>query len=308
MEKGTSGEHFKGRKMGSFIRHSTAKYGPYARILRGEANIPGQLRFDADSQFSREAEVGEVELTQQGQELARTSAEAYFDQLLQETGGQAAVVFLSSNEQRALETAQVYLDVAKAKGVEVVKLGAGASPGKRLAEDLAGGDIRVLRSLSLNSENILMESVFTQGRQMKPDSISWDAVPDPKFRQAWEAARAIVAADERGSFGANFAAHSDQVRQVFADNGYAGLETAQKLFADFKERVLERLKHFASLAERAPGKQLRLLLFGHENYWMYAIQQLLGEDGLKNCEEVGIFLDADGKIRLKFRGKEAVLE
>lgn len=273
-----------------FIRHSAAKYDSYGRIARSDNP---QAPFDPENQLT-------PDLTAGGEELAAQEAEKYFAEL---DPKEVVLFFASSNEARAIETANIFRRVAHAKGFEILKPEHARSD---LAEQVGAGEIRVLETLSLNNPNTMAGMVFNPEKVKSPVNV--DALDD-EARRKWEAGRAIILADDRGSWGANFQAHSDEMQALFPE-----VKTSQELM-DSTFSNLMRLIRFGQKKAEVAGldKGVKVLGFGHENYMMAALGQYFQEHGMKNCEAIRFTISDDSDkepegIKGEYRGRIATIE
>ena len=253
------------RHSAHFIRHSKANYASYEQVASSDdptrpVNIEGQVVPD---------------LTESGVELAKQEAQRFFAEL---DPNRDELFFTSSNEVRALETAQLYKIVAKEKGFTI------HTPEHvrgELAEDIGEGDVWVIDALSLNTQNVLVNSAFSPEAQLS--TLNVDGL-DEETRDKWQKARAIVNADDKGSWGANYFAHSEELKQIFPE-----IETSEELYAGRFQKLLKlALFGFKKADEATAGKNIRILAFGHENYMGYALNKYFDEHELKNCEVVTI--------------------
>ena len=228
-----------------------------------------------------------------GIKLAKQEAEKFFLSLDPQKD---SLFFASSNEARAIETAGIYREIAHAKGFEVITPKNSRS---NLSDEITNGEVRVIDQLSINSENLLIDNLFTP--PMKRAGINWNAVT-PELKEKYEQASKIIEANDKGSFGANFAEHGDKIKKIFPE-----LVTAEELYKG-KFGNLKKLAKFGleKIKESKNEKNIKILAFGHENYLMYAIQNLFKEEGINNCETLHIETDGE-EIKGKFRGKEATL-
>lgn len=236
------------------------------------------------------------DLTEEGVELAHTSAEKLLGTLNPETD---ALFFVSSDEARAIETANVYREVARTQRFEVIKPEHTRSD---LATEVADGEIRVLRGLSMDVPNVLGMNVFSPPAQLAGMSLDWSQVPSD-FRERWERAHAIIKADDRGSWGANFHHHSAAVKEIFPE-----IKSTEDLYnTQFKN--LLRLAEFAKTKAATSGmqKNLKVLAFGHESYMAQALEAHFGDFQLKNCEAIGIEPESDGTFVLTRSGVQEVV-
>ncbi|MSU54719.1 MAG: hypothetical protein EXS48_02725 [Candidatus Staskawiczbacteria bacterium] len=269
-----------------FTRHSKSAYRTYEKIFKSDNPTAG---------FNKEEQVT-PDLPEAGIEFAKQEAEKFFELL---NPGKDVLFFASSSEARAIETANIYREIAKEKGFEVIKP---EHPRSKISEEISDGEIRVVKELSIydsdNAKNVIIDSVFQLANR---DLINWDAV-DPELKVKYEEAVKIVEADNQGSFGANMAKHGDKVKEIFPE-----IETAEDQFKG-KFKNLKRLAKFGIKKAKESGqeKNVKILAFGHENYMIYAIESLFQEEGIKNCETMHIEAKGDG-LTGKFRGKEVNL-
>ncbi|MBP6944468.1 hypothetical protein KBD61_03930 [Patescibacteria group bacterium] len=273
----------KGLEVG-YVRHGKAGYRSYAEITGSENPTKP---FEAEHQIT-------PDLMPEGREAAFREAEAYFDQL---DPAQDTMFFVSSNEARAIETADVYRQVAHMRGFAVAQHDRTHSS---YANELAGGEIRVLETLSINSKNLVLDYMFNPkaGRA----TINWEAV-DPETRVQFERGAAIVEADPQGTFGANFLKHSEAVKAVVPE-AVSAHELYEKRFRSLLKLVRWAEKKAKQTVEG--GKDVKVLAFGHENAFVYALKEVFEEEGLNNCEAIE-FAVQDGAVTAKYRGKERTL-
>lgn len=275
---------FSGCCMGEFflIRHSKGNYKEYDKILQSDNP---QSPFDHTKQ-------DQEDLTEAGKELARKKAEKFFNEL---NAGESQLFFVTSNEARAIETANIYREVAKALGFEIIKPEHSRS---KYAEKIGEGELRTIDTLSLNTDNMLQFLVFSA----TAPEVNWGAVDD-KTRVRWQQAREIIEADNRGSWGANFRAHSEGIKNIFPD-----VETSKE-FYDTKFGHIIRLLKWADkkiVASERP-KQIKVLAFGHEDYLVDFLANQFSEEGIDNCEAVHFTVDSN-TIVANYRNKAAALE
>mgnify|MGYP001620184623 CR=1 FL=1 len=266
-----------------FTRHSKAGYKTYAEILKSD---------DPTAPVDPERQVV-PDLPEAGVELARDSAEEFLDTLDPETD---QLFFASSNEARALETAAIYKEVAETKGFEIIKP---EHVRGELAEEIGGGDIRVVDALSLNIKNNLLSSVFNPSAHV--GEVNLEAL-DPKTLTKWNEARAIIEAGDRDSWGANFYEYGEEIQKIFPE-----LKTSRELY-ETKFKNLLRLAEFGlkKAEESSLDKNIKILAFGHENYMGYALNKYFGEHEIKNCETLTI-KPAGENLAINRRGEEASL-
>lgn len=264
-----------------YIRHSRAGYRTYGKIVGSE---------HPEQPFNQRDQVT-PDLTPEGKAFAEQEANKYFEHL---DPSKDELFFVSSNEARALETADVYRQVAHEKGFVVIKPTHAYS---RYAEELAEGEIRVLETLSLNSKNLILDFIFNPKAGRK--AINWEGV-DPETRKLFEAGAAIVEAGDQGTFGGNFLKYSERVKELVpaATSAIELYETRFKAML----RLLQWAEKKVAGADMQ-GKRLKILAFGHENALVHALHEFFQEEGLNNCEVIEFSVE-DGNIHGRYRGKE----
>lgn len=272
-----------------FIRHSISSYKTYAEIMASEEPMQ---QFNPNEQLT-------PDLLEKGVALAKQEAEKFFATMDPEKD---LIFFASSDEARAVETANIYRQVAHEKGFEIVKPEHSRS---KLSDEIAEGEIRIIQNLSIygsnSKSNAVIDSVFNPPE--KRGETNWDAIDDPELKIRFKQASAIIEADDRGSFGPNFVAHGEEVKKIFPE-----ITTAEELYKNQFGNLIKLLKFGLEKTQSAqPEKNVKILAFGHENYLMHALEKLLQEDGIKNCETMHFSIDDEG-IKAKFRGKEAQIE
>ncbi len=271
-----------------FVRHSVSGYRSYAEIAGSENPT---APFDPEQQLI-------PDLTEAGKALAELEAEKFFAALdPQDT----TVFFVSSNEARALETANIYRKIAHEKGFEVQRPEHVRS---EIAAQIGGGEIRTLDTLSPNYTNMLYSTIFNPEKTLA--GVNIDAM-DADTKRKWDEGRAIIQADDRGSWGANFHAHSVAMKEIFPE-----IKTSGELFeTSFKNMM--RLVRFGQKKTEEAGteKNVKVLGFSHENYVLAALERYFQEQGMKNCEVIRFAVDDAAEksaIRGTFRGKTADIE
>lgn len=268
-----------------YIRHSKSSYGTYAKISQSENP---QASFDKNDQVT-------PDLTEAGVELARQEAEKYFSELSPE---EVKLFFVSSNEARTLETANIYRLVAKEMGFEVIKSEHSRS---QISEEIADGEIRAIETLSINSENIMIDGIFSPA--FLRGNLDLSLVPKD-VREKYLQAIAIIDADDRGSWGANYAAHDEAIKKIFPE-----VKSAVDIY-ESKFKNLLRLYEFAEKKAAEAGEELgpiKILAFGHENMMIHVLRELFKNTQLKNCEVVG-FESAENGIKMTYRGEDVELK
>lgn len=258
-----------------FIRHSRATYSSYAEKL---ASDTPESALDIESQVP--------DLSPEGIEIAKAVAARFFSDF----DPKEDIFFLAASTQmRALETAKIYANIAREKGFEVIahdRKGVDDSRvGTQIEETVGEGSVRSLHALSLKMENQVLGNVFNPEKHSP--SIHWEAV-DPRTKELYEQARSIIQADDRGSWGANFHAHAEKVKEIIPE-----METPMQLHeTQFKN--MQRLAEWART--KAPAdKRLNVVGFGHENYMGHALEVNTGDPALGNVEAVELVEDGSVK-------------
>lgn len=268
-----------------YVRHSKSTYGTYAKISQSENP---QQAFDKKDQVT-------PDLTEAGIELAKQEAEKYFSGL---NPKEVKLFFVSSNEARTVETASIYRAVAKEMGFEIIKPEHSRS---QISDEIAGGEIRVIENISINSENIMIDGIFSPAfLRGSPDLSLVSEEVKEKYLQAIK----IIDSDDRGSWGANFAAHDKAIKEIFPE-----VKSAIDLY-ESKFKNFLRLYEFAEKKAAEAGDEvgpIKVLAFGHENMMAHALNEFFGNSQLKNCEVVGFESTEDG-IKMTYRGEEAEIK
>lgn len=273
-------EILKGKKgtndlSGSLIRHSISGYKTYKRIRSSEESLAD---FDPDQQTL-------PDLTPEGVELANNEAENFFSFSPEDT----SLFFVSSNEARAIETADIYRHIARAKGFEIIKPEHARSS---LSEQTAEGEIRVLNNLSIypNKSKVVFDGMFNPKKYR--GQINWEQIPED-VREKYDQATAIIDADDQGSFVANFAKHAEKIKEIIPE-----IDTPEELF-NSKFKNLIRLAKFGErkIKQGASEKPIKILAFGHENYLIYFLQKYLEKENIGNCEVINFAIE-DGKVKI----------
>jgi len=261
-------------------RHSIAEYKLNEGIIGSDDS---EASPDARKQWFNS------DLTPEGKVLAREKAEEFLSTLNPETD---ALFFVSSDLVRAAETAKIYLDVAREKGFEIIlprNNNGKFSELRNKAEEIGEGYIRKINSLTLDHlENMLREQIF------KPNDYLAEVIKHPESvsaetREKWSEARKIIEADNKGSWGGNYAAHSEEIAKIFPN-----VKSAKEVY-ESKFRDMMRLVRFGQkkINEDAPEKNIKILGFSHENSFLYFLNQNFGET-INNCETIAFKVDTSG--------------
>lgn len=266
-----------------YIRHSEAEYKTYTKALMESPAIP----FDKNKQVV-------PDLAESGVELAQESAQKYFEKLDPQ---KTTLFFVSSNEARAIETANIYKTVAKIKGFNVLTPEHSRS---QVSDEIAGGEIRILNTLSLNYPNILAHIAFNPAAYRT--GINFDNVPTDE-KERFEMATAIIDNDDQGSYSKNYEKHSDRIKSIYPE-----IKSSHDLY----ETEFSNMKHLLRFANKktpanSSGQDIKILAFGHEDMLAEALKIKFNEDGIDNCEVLNINFGEGGAIKGTFRGKHSVL-
>lgn len=267
----------------NFIRHSKAEYNTYGKIRSSENPQAGM---DPENQIT-------PDLSAEGVALAEKKAEELLSRFVADRD---ILFFTSSNEARALETANVYRKKAHEKGFEILKPD---NVRLKLAETIGEGEIRVIDNLSLNPKNILLQALFNPDHHNV--SVNWDAL-DQETREKCDRVRALVRENDYGSFGPNFFHHSEKAKKIFPE-----IKSAQDQFDSQFQHLLRLARFGLKMAGDAKlAKNVKILAFGHENYMAYALDKYFGDNEIKNCEAIEVRFD-DGHVRMDRRGISKIL-
>lgn len=248
------------------FRHSKAIYKEYEKKL---ASDNPQSKIDIEAQESDD-------ITPEGHDFARKQAHAFLDLM---DPHKDIFYIVSSNQTRAIQTADIYARVAMERGFNVVRH---KKTGTELADKIGEGYVRAIDSLSLNFQHPLEDAVFNPEAFLP--KINWAAV-DPSVKAKWEQAHQIVLANDNGSWGANFFEHAEEIKKIFPY-----MKSAQDLYEGQYKNML-RLVDFAK--KKAGNERINVLSFGHENYMGAPLQEATGNHALGNCEGVEL---RDGKL------------
>lgn len=276
-----SGDKKEGNFSADYIRHSKASYKTYGQIASSpEPKGP----FNPNEQIL-------PDITEAGIELAKKEAEKYFANLNPQEN---QLFFVSSNEARTIETANVYRQIAKEKGFEIIKPDNARS---EISEELAEGDIRIINTISINSKNVIVEGVFNPPAFRGSPNL--DALTAEE-REQYDRAAAIVDNDNQGSWGANFAKHGAAIKEIIPEI----LAPEDQYNTKFKD-LLRLIKFGQEKAAQVGGeKKIKVLAFGHENMMAHVLQVYFQENGLNNCEAIG-FEPVGDKLEMSYRGNTA---
>jgi len=276
-------------------RHGIAEYKLQNGIIASE---DPEAAPDADKQWFNS------DLTPEGKQLAVEKANEFFDKLNPETD---ALFFVSSDLVRAAETAKIYLDIARERGFEIIlprekKDEPEDKPAdyRSKAEEIGEGYVRKIDCLTLDYlENTLRERVFLP-RDIMKEVVNLDQVSE-ETKNKWAAARKIIEADNKETWGENYAAHSEAIQKIFPN-----IKTAKDAY-ESKFKKMMRLVRFGQdkINEQNPEKNIKVLAFSHENSFLYFLNKNFGES-MKNCESIAFKVEAadeGDKIMAAAKGK-----
>lgn len=254
------------------IRHSKASLQTYETILMSD---------DPQQPVTKDFQVS-PDLKEEGKKMAEEKAEALFEKMDPEKD---ELVFVSSQEARALETAAIYRNIAKQQGFTILSSG---KTGSELAQQLGEGDIRIIKALMPEIKNTLMITIFFP--KNKVPEINWTAVPTD-IKKKWDQARSIVENNDHGSYSANLTEHIEAVRQIFPEMASAD---------ERNEKILKKLKRLFDFAqskakENPPDKNIKILAFGHDTYMSALSEKVLKDSKTENCQAINIQASSDGE-------------
>ena len=267
-----------------YTRHSKATYGTYKEILKSD---------DPQGGVDKEKQVL-PDVPPAGIELAKSEAEKFFNTL---DPKEDALFFASSYEARALETAVIYKDIAKQRGFQVIKP---EHVRGELAEEVGDGEIRLIDALSANVHNTLTTTVFNSDAHLS--EINFDALDD-EAREKWEKGRAIINADDKGSWGANYHAHAEAMQSVYPE-----MKNTKEIY-DTQFKNLVRLAEFGLKKAKESGeeKNIKIMAFGHEQAVGYALEKYFHDHAINNCETIVISPTEKG-LSITRRGETKEME
>lgn len=261
-----------------YHRHSKANYNEYNKIMAGENP---EAPFDHKKQDSQD-------ISEAGISLAREKAKEFFDGLDPKTD---VLFFVSSNEARAIDTADIYRREAKARGFRIL---APDHPRSEYANQVGEGEIRTVGPLSINAKNVTVDMVFSA---ILPQ-VNWEKV-DPVTKERYAAARRIIDADNRGSWGANFQAHAEEIKKIIPE-----IPTPQEMYQIEFRNLTRLLKWSGKKAQESGDTNLKILAFGHEEHVGYFLEKEFQAEGIKNCEAIKFTVGEQGVVSAQYRGQE----
>ncbi len=270
-------------------RHGVAEYKLNERIVASD-----------NPQHGHEAQNQDFlqDLTPEGRRVAHEKAEDFFNSLNSETD---ALFFVSSNLVRAAETAQIYKEVAKERGFEIIKP---ENVRDEIVQEIGEGDIRNVESLSVHIKNMLLEFIFHPHRDYLNEVVQDKSKLPQDILDKWGEARKVIESDNQGTWGNNFYKHSEQISKIFPD-----IRSAEQVYnQEFKDII--RLMKFGQkkIAEKGYSKNIKVLAFSHENAFLYFLGKNFQECALDNCESIAFSVDDSGIIETKAKNKNMKLD
>ncbi|MDP1817961.1 MAG: histidine phosphatase family protein [Leadbetterella sp.] len=256
------------------IRHGVAEYKLNESIIKSENP---EAAPDANKQWFNS------DLTPEGKILAKEKAEEFFNNLNPETD---ALFFVSSDLVRAAETARIYLDVARERGFEIIlpreRNEQFPELRKNKAEEIGEGYIRKINCLTLDHlENMLREQVFKPNDYLADSVEHLENVSD-ETKEGWAKARKIIEADNKGTWGANYAAHSEAIAEIFPN-----VKSAKEIYKSKFLKMMQLVRFGQEkIGEQNPAKNIKVLGFSHENSFLQFLNENFGES-MGNCESIG---------------------
>jgi len=240
-----------------FVRHADASYQHYKNILSG----------DAPQAWFASRQQPDTDLTPTWIERASSQAKSFFDThrdslqaWLTSEDKQTEFVFVSSNEVRAVQTANIYKNVWESLWFAV-------------AETI------IHKKLWLNFDSVILYSVFNPTNSPVVWTINRDALDDD-FLALYDKARSVILADDRWSFGSNFYAHAEEVQKYFAS-----ISTSKQLDIHQLKKLLVQA---SSLDKTYKDEWKKVVCFGHENYCLEYLGALDWKPHIWNSEVVSL--------------------
>lgn len=263
-------------------RHSKSNYDEYERVLGGENP---HAKFEHQKQQK-------TDLTAAGIELAEAKSQELFKHMNPQTD---RLFFVSSNEARAIGTADIYRKAAAEKGFDIV---GHKKTGSKLAEEVGGNEIRVLNTLSLNPKNTLLFHVYSNNA---PD-INWGD-QDAAFVEKWKKARAIIEKNNKGSWGGNFLAYGDEIEKIFPE-----VESADKFYRGKMLSLLKLIKWANKKLAEGDHHNIKIMAFGHEDYLVKFLQEIFDQEGIQNCETITFKVGGENPDSIVFSARGKIKE
>lgn len=275
-------------------RHTTSDYKNYLRKEHPDA--------DPNEYVDYRDQVTDV--NEEGKELAKENAEAYAQTIDPE---KELVVVVSSGEMRAYQTAQIYIDALEARGVEIFagvpsqqdkeRYPVGPAAEVRGTPDEPEIDTRIVASRipSLNYEGMWVEDMLEPPAGSK--GTTFEGLDESKLseedRARYQLARSVIETknDTDASWGSNYVEHEGKpypfdVIPSVADNH-------QKMMRGI--RLLRRLHEMPKTREfeKDKGKQIRYLVFTHEENMLGMARSHFGVSRVENCDVIQLHVPED---------------
>lgn len=267
-----------------FFRHGNANYKEYEKIREGKNP---QESFNPQNQ-------DELDLTEAGRELSQNKANIFFNEL---DPHKTKLFFVSSNEARAIETASIFKKIAEEKGFNILTP---ENTRSDFVDKYTDGNIRVIDSLSINPQNILMAvSIFNTGKQ---DTTSFFDKLDEQTKEKWIKVRNIIDQNDKGSWAKNYKEYGEMVKGFLPDQ----VKTTQDLYENNFKNIKRLIQWSAKKIEQS-HENIKVIGFGHEDYMLEFLNQEFEEEGIKNCEMINFSVD-NNSIDANFRNKNINLD
>ncbi len=244
-----------------FIRHTLATYVNDSEHLKSS---------NPCADLCIEQQKPDVALEPKGVDLANQQAHTLL-RILDPAYDTLCVV--SSDQIRAIETANIYIQAAKQYKFHLVNHG--KHTGTKLADKVGNGSIRTLDTLSLGKGGAIEYSVFNTHGSVE---INWEGVTDPDLYKQWNKARSIVLENDQGTWGGNYYCNSEKVREILPE-----ISTPEDLYYS-KYKALLKLVMFSR--RKFTDGAIVVLAFGHSNYMYKALEKDTGDHKIRNCEAV----------------------
>ncbi|MDD4332901.1 MAG: hypothetical protein PHT51_02205 [Patescibacteria group bacterium] len=279
----------KQKNTADIFRHSISGYETIERVAREEgltSNITPEKQVYPD-------------LTPEGVKLAKRKAVEFFNTFNPE---EDALFFASSGEARAIETANIFRQEAKGRGFEIikpVKTGSSKIKGK-LGGEVGEGEIRTVDTLGLKVDKLMYSSVFVPVKYA--GGINVDSLGEAD-REKWDEARKIIEADDKGSWGANFFHHSEEIQKIMPE-----LESVKDQYDKVFKKIIRLIEFGIKKAEESgQTKNIRILAFGHENYLSYALDKYFADHNIPNCGAINFTVDETG-VTAEFKNEKRLIK
>jgi len=150
---------------------------------------------------------------------------------------------------------------------------------------------------------MLVEFIFHPDQDYLEEMVKDKKYVSKETRKKWKKARKIIERDNKGSWGANHYYYSKKIKEIFPH-----IKTSEDLYEQ-KFKNLLRLIKFADkkIKEANLGKNIKVLGFGHENYFLYFLGKYFKKPTIENCEAIGFKIKEDG-IQATAKGESKKIE